>query len=257
MSSGSRIKDIEAEMKKLQEERYALLEKDREDEKKKRKEDCLNRNKKAIDYLQQFLGKWCVFGSSPISHFYWDPFKDGRPISYDYVYIMFVKYIDFMGNSVAISGDSIYTSDHGIEIDTHFQRNFSLPYIDGSYKPSDHEQYRGGLRVLSDDEVAKAIEFAKKYTMAFIDNIANQKDPKTSFHTDLRHIYGLEEADAKKLEEEARELESWNQYVAIAYCEYRAAEEKFRTTISRDHGMRDSFTVMSKYLRSLNGCNIL
>jgi len=254
MSSKSEINEIDKQIRELEKKKSAIYRKEREDEEKARKEKCLADNKEAIEYLQKFLGKWCVFGPNAISHFYWDPFNDGHPISYDYVYLMRVSYIHYNNErSISISGSSIYTSDTGVEVDSHYQRNFSFPYIKGTYKPTDHEHYNGGLRILSKDELAKAIKFAKDYSVSFIDKIMKE-NAKTSFHTDIEGIYELSQTDIKELEDMAKKLKSYNESVAIGYEEFIKAKSKFLEAICK---REIPFEIASKYIKSVNGFKLL
>lgn len=251
--SNSEIDKIEEQIKKLNSKKLAIIEEERKQKIKDENEKVYKTQQETIKSLEQFLGKWCVFGNSAIMHYYWKPFPESQPISYDYVYLMHVDYMYFDGNSVCICGSSIYISNRGIEIDDHFQRNFKASYILGTYKPTDHEQYDGGLRVLSDEEIKTAFEFAKNYNEEFLEKIKT-KDIKPSFKTNLTKFMFLSEEKKKDLEEEAKRICEVNENIAVAFEEFMQAESKFRKALC---SKETPFEIASKYIRDLNGFKLL
>jgi hypothetical protein len=246
------IDKINKEIRDLEKKRSLIWQKQREKEEKERKDAYMKENKKGIEYLQQFVGKPCVFGKNPITHFYWDPFNDGHPIEYDYIYVMLVDHISYRNTmDVAISGRGICTSDNYVHFDEHFQRNFTLAYLMGTHKPTDHEEYNGGLRILSDKELKEVLKFARTYSEDFLTKIVEAK-PKTNFHFDSDDDR-LTEKEKKEIEDEIKLLKSYDESISIAYKKFKQAEAEFNKAIFGMEHNRFSFSVQSKFVESVNG----
>lgn len=156
----NKIMSINRQIEKLERERDKLFEEDSKEEYAAKEAAWKRENASAIEFCKKLVGKPFTFGNDIIKHEYWKPFDDIEAIEYDYVCVYFPLFIQYVDKyKVYISCRRLDVDNHQAILTERHYMTLRASYLDGTYKPSDHETYKGAVHILTDAELKVAFEF--------------------------------------------------------------------------------------------------
>ena len=236
------IVKLDAQIKALERQRDKLYEEDSQLEQKARIDAWKKANAVGIKFCKKLAGKAFTFGKDIIKHYYWKPFD--KATEYDYVSVYFPLNIDYYDEyRVYLACRHFYTDEHRAILTNQHHMVLKVSYLDGTYKPTEHETYEGAVHLLTDAEIKLAFDFwLKKANTVFADEFTQptNKPWKCSFDPDrfngrLKGVdYRDKEAVAKvDLSEEEQFRQDRERVLAAREAYYKAIEQSNYSEILR------------------------
>ena len=196
------IMRINKQIEALERRRSKLFDEDSKLEHEAKEKAWKDENAEGISFCQKLVGKAFTFGPKVIKHH--NPF--GEPPGYDYVNVYFPLCIDYEDKyNVHLYCRQMVNDDHAARLTDRHSMTLRVSYLDGTYKPTEHEIYSGAVHILTDDELKIAFDFwLKKANDLFANEFTkNTKKPwECSFNPDKYLMFST-----KKLEKEAKDAE--------------------------------------------------
>ena len=198
------IMRINRQIEALERQRGKLFDEDSKLEREAKEKAWKDENEDAISFCKKLVGKAFTFGPKVIKHH--NPFDE--PPGYDYVNVYFPLCIDYVDKyNVHLYCRQMVNDDHAARLTDRHSMTLRVSYLDGTYKPSEHEIYSGAAHILTDDELKIAFDFwLKKANDLFANEFTkNTKKPwECSFNPDKYLMFNTkkEEKKAKDAEEE-------------------------------------------------------
>ena len=198
------IMRINKQIEALERQRDKLFDEDSKLERDAKEKAWKDQNAEAISFCKKLVGKAFTFGPKVIKHH--NPF--GGSTGYDYVNVYFPLCIDYVDKyNVHLYCRQMVNDEHAVSLTDRHSMALRVSYLDGTYKPSEHEIYHGAVHILTDDELKIAFEFwLKKANDLFANEFTkNTKKPwECSFNPDKYRMFNTkkEEKEAKDAEEE-------------------------------------------------------
>jgi len=196
-----KILKINAQIEALERQRDTLFEEDSKLEQKAREDAWKKENDDCIKFWQTLAGKAFTFGEDIIKHYYWKPFD--KATEYDYVSVYFPLNIAYYDKyRVSLLCRHLYTGEHKAMLMNQNHMVLKVSYLDGTYKPSEHEIYEGAVHLLTDDELQLAFDFWRKKAKQFFDDEFTRPTNKPwdcSFDPDRfnRRFAGIDSSDGE------------------------------------------------------------
>ena len=160
-------------------------------------------NADAMSFCKNIVGKPFTFGPKVIKHR--NPF--GEPPGYDYVCVYFPLCIDFVDKyHVHMYCRLLDSDEHDVRLTDRHSMTLRTSYLDGTYKPTEHEIYSGAVHLLTDGELKIAFDFwMNKAKQLFADEFTKKtkRGWECSFKPDKCNCWG----PTRKKVEEAKDAE--------------------------------------------------
>ena len=159
------IMRINKQIEALERQRDKLFDEDSKLERDAKEKAWKDQNAEAISFCKKLVGKAFTFGPKVIKHH--NPF--GGPTGYDYVNVYFPLCIDYVDKyNVHLYCRQMVNDEHAVSLTGRHSMTLRVSYLDGTYKPSEHEIYHGAVHILTDGELKIAFEFWLKKQMTYL-----------------------------------------------------------------------------------------